>query len=80
MARPRRNCLWCAWCSQYDEGLYHCSELGIGFGHAKASAVRKCPSYEESWCRADGNGEVADGHAAERELALYERRMRGDWS
>lgn len=80
MATPKRNCLWCAFCSQYDEGCYHCSELNIQFGHAKASAARRCARYAASWCRADDNGEVADGHVRERERALYERRMRGDWS
>lgn len=59
----KRNCLWCARCTQYDEGLYHCSDLDIVFGHAKASAARKCPGHKESWCRADGNGGWKGGGA-----------------
>ena len=80
MTRPKRNCLWCASCVQIDEGWYHCAVNNVEFNHSKASAQRRCKSYSESWCRADNLNDVADGHIDERELALYERRMRGDWS
>lgn len=82
MATPKSNCLWCAWCTQYDEGLFHCSEHGRCLTYGEARARRKCGEYRASWCRADDleGADVSDSAEAERERALYEKRMRGDWT
>lgn len=80
MTRPRRNCLWCANCEQAGADLFRCPQLGIELTRARASALRSCEHWIEACFRADGEGGPSDSLLRERELALYERRMRGDWS
>lgn len=76
----KRNCRWCAHCIQEDEGWFYCCRFKVMMPRAKVIAHRNCLEYIASWCPADTMEEVSTKHAHERELALYERRMRGDWT
>jgi hypothetical protein len=77
-AKKPRNCRHCThmvcgdanWCSEKEETM----------SDAAISAHRKCSSFEYNPIDALTLDGIDDVFRAERERALYEKRMRGDWS
>lgn len=80
MSTPKRNCRWCIYCTYQSEDWYYCGQFGFGMSKAKAVARRSCPKYLDGFCPCNDMDELSDKHINERELALYKRRMAGDWS
>ena len=80
MSTPKRNCRWCKHSIQHDEDWFYCSERKFGMNGARMRAKRSCPYYEASWCTVDNMEDQSNAHIKEQEMALYKRRMAGDWS
>lgn len=78
--KPSKNCRWCIHSTMHDIDWFYCDEYEFFVGGAKARAHRNCPKYEASWCPADRMDQQSDQEIHKRELALYKRRMAGDWS
>lgn len=82
MSEPKHTCNWCAFCTEYDEGWFHCYVKRDMRNRRSANARNACKDYEASWCRADDYETIwgVDAKRAKEEREKYERRMAGDWS
>lgn len=83
MTSPR-NCRFCLNCNEYDEGQFYCNHYEKCMNKAQASAYRNCLDYYETAIAADDTegiwGTIEEDMRRKKELELYEKRMRGDWS
>lgn len=77
-AKKPRNCRHCT--NMVCGDANYCEYTGETYSDGYIRARRNCPGFEYNPIDALTLDGIDDVFRAERERALYEKRMRGDWS